>query len=125
MKQRAHIRTIYNSLLVTIMTSRVLVINCVVAVLFSSAHSLDTPDGIPVIIGRRQSGDIYYLNQSSQGLGICSEGENTTYLVVDRCCVSTLNLLNGNLTNACSTRVTYIRIISLLHSYVIRMYHSY
>ena len=89
------------------MTSRVLVINCVVAVLFSSAHSLNTPDCIPVRISRRLLGDVYFLNQSNQRHGICNEGENTTYLVADRCCVSTPNLLNGNLTNACSTRVTY------------------
>ena len=79
------------------MNNQVLAMNCVVAMLFSLAHCLDTLEGVPVRINRRLSGDVYYLNQSNQGHGVvCNEGENTTYLAADRCCISNQHLFNGN-----------------------------
>ena len=65
-------------------------------VLFSSAHCLNSPDGVPVSINRREPGDIYFLNQSNERHRICNEGENRTYLIADGCCISDLLLFNGN-----------------------------
>jgi hypothetical protein len=82
------------------MNSRcILAVNCAVAVLLSSAHCLDSPesDGIPVSISRRESGDVYYLNQNNQTQSMaCNEGDNTTYLIADGCCISNQTLFDGN-----------------------------
>ena len=74
----------------------ILVINCAVAVLFSTAHCLDSPDSVPVRISRRRSGDIYFLNQSNEMHRTCNVGENRTYLIADGCCISDQLLFNGN-----------------------------
>ena len=76
-----------------------LVINCVFGTLFSLAHWLDRPDGVPMSISRRQSGDIYFLNQSNQGHGTCNEGRNTTYVIAERLCINNQHLFNGNNNN--------------------------
>ena len=89
------------------MNNQVLVINCVFGTLFSLAHCLDRPEGVPVSINRRQSRDIYFLNQSDQGHGTCNEGGNTTYVIAERLCITNQHLFNGN-SMFCSSMLTQL-----------------
>ena len=75
------------------MNNQVLV-GCAVGMLFSLAHCLLAMEGIPVNVSRRQSGDIYYLYHDKEHT-ICNEGNNMTYMVSERRCVSDQRLFNG------------------------------
>ena len=50
---------------------------------------------VPVRVGRRISGDIYYVTSSSYS--ICHDNDNVTFLVSERRCVKNQDLFNGNL----------------------------
>ena len=52
-------------------------------------------EGIPELITRRQTGDVYRYYTNSEVLFLCGEGTNLTYLVHERQCVDEEQLLNG------------------------------
>ena len=66
----------------------------------AQAHSEDESSVIPMVISRRQSGDMYTTFQQDKTDVRKCPVDNATYLVEERQCIDNHYLFNGNL-NAC------------------------